>query len=87
VLLGAALTCVGALGINAPGLAQLNSGNVKGDAAGADMRSRATDSALLDALLKRRAEVAQSAGAAQSKRAALDFLDRRLAELGRRIGR
>lgn len=41
---------------------------------------------LLEALLKRRAEVAQSASA-ESKRDALDFLDRRIAEVRSRIGK
>lgn len=87
VLLGAALTCLAALGAHAPGLAQQNIENVEGDASGREMRSRATDSALREALLKRRAEVDQSASAAESKRAALDFLDRRIAEVSSRIGK
>ena len=85
VLLGAALTCIASLGIHATGSAQENAGTATADAAGADMRSLQADRALLEALVRRRAEVARSAYDPESKRAALDFLDRRIAEARGRI--
>jgi hypothetical protein len=82
MLRGAALAAVAALGIHAPALAQRQVES----ASASDARSQATNRMLLEALLKRRAEVAQSANGAQDNRAALDFLDRRIAEIRSRIG-
>ena len=51
----------------------------------AQAEERATNSALLAALLKRRAELIE-AGGAKSNSAALEFLDKRIAQLKSRIG-
>lgn len=49
-------------------------------------RERATNRSLLDALLQRRAEVAAAAAGKADQRPALEFLDRRIAELRARLG-
>lgn len=86
LLLGAALTCIGALGFNAPVSAQQRVESVAGDASSVKARELATNRALLNALLTRRAEVARSTGTPAGKRAALDFLDSRIAQLHRLLG-
>jgi hypothetical protein len=50
-------------------------------------RDRWTSAALLAGFLKRRAEVVQAPGSAESKRYALDYLDRQIAQLRSRIER
>ena len=86
LLLAGALTCITALGIHAPIFAQQTDAKAEANAT-SEGAERATDTALLDALLKRRALVVQSAGTAESKRAALEFLDSRIAKLRRQLGR
>ena len=49
-------------------------------------RERATNRALLDALLKRRAEIAASVAESADRKDTLGFLDRRIAELRHRLG-
>ena len=80
-----ALICIASLGIPATGSAQENAEPATADGPAADMHSQQADRALLEALVRRRAEVARSAYDAESKRAALDFLDRRIAEARSRI--
>ena len=86
LLLGAALTCLGAFGIQAPAAAQQDNEDVQAAASVAETRARATERALLEALLKRREEIAQIANGTEAQRAALDFLDRRIAEVRSRTG-
>jgi hypothetical protein len=86
LLLAAALTCLGAVAIQAPAAAQQNSEDVRAAAAAREARARAADRALLEALLKRRDELAHAANGPDGQRAALDFLDRRIAEVRRRLG-
>jgi hypothetical protein len=86
LLLGAALICTSALGIQAPGSAQQKTGTLAENASGSEMSDRATNRALLDALVKKRAEVAQSAREGDGKRYALEFLDRQIAKVRRDIG-
>ena len=55
------------------------------NAAEAAERDRATNQAILKALLDRRAEVLRSQGGAEGKAAALEFLDARIAQVRRRL--
>jgi hypothetical protein len=80
MLRGAALASIAALSIHTPGLARQNDGSPREEASTVEMREQATDNALLEALLARRAEVARSAGSTDAKRAALAFLDARIAQ-------
>ena len=71
--------CIALLAVPANGIAQPAGGGAvvvtsQGDA-------RETNRAMLDALLKRRSAVVQSPGGADSKRAALAFLDRQIAKV------
>jgi len=73
----------GSVAISGAGLAHPGHGESKAEVAA---REKATDQAQLKVLLQRRAEVARSAGAAEGKRNALEFLDTRIARLRSRIG-
>ena len=81
LLVGAALTSLATLGVHAPGSAQQRHGAVAADASSVEARERATHRALLDAFLARRAELERSKATPESKRAALDFLDDRIAQM------
>jgi hypothetical protein len=82
---GAALACAVGLGFHVPGSAQQEGSAAQGMASEIALRERNTNRALLDALLERRAEIVRMGEAGQS-RDALDFLDRRIAEVKRRLG-
>lgn len=75
--LRATLICIAALGTSASGLAQQTTGEVRR----ASLRDTATYKAILEALMKRRAEVDRSTKDAHKKRAALAFLDTRIAQV------
>jgi hypothetical protein len=77
---GIALAC--ALAVPAAAPACSPDGRSKAEIAA---REKATNRALLEALLQRRSEIARSAQSAQSKRHALSFLDGRIAEVRRRM--
>lgn len=53
--------------------------------ASVEARSQATNNALLQSLIQRRAEIVQSSGTPDDKRATLEFLDRRIAEVKGRL--
>lgn len=79
-LTGAA-ACVAFLAVHSAGAAHPAAGAAEKPL---EADERATDEALLAALLKRRAQVV---GATGDNRAALEFLDKRIAGLERRLGR
>ena len=85
-LVGATLACMAGLGFHVPGSAQQKSETVEVVATDAEMRERNTNKALLQALLARRAEIARTESAAQDRRAALEFLERRIAQVRSRVG-
>ena len=74
----AAMACVAGLGMQAAGLAQPETAGVE---AKASEKKAAENRAILDALLKRRALVAQLPGGVEDKRYALDFLDGEIAKV------
>ncbi len=80
-LLATALSC--SVAIAGAGLAHPQSEESKAEVAA---REKATNQALLKALLQRRAEVARSAGSAERRRDTLQFLDSRIAQLRSRMG-
>ncbi len=80
-ILRTALASAALLAIPATGGAQPADNGARTGASGNEMPAREIDRAMLDDLLKRRAAVVQSAAAAESKRAALDFLDRQIAKV------
>ena len=75
-----------ALAVQAPALAQPQGAPAAGAESAAQARERATNESLLAALLQRRAEMTGSAIAQDDKRAALDWLDKRIAEVRSRLG-
>lgn len=70
----------------APASAQPQGGH-GGHAATAAERDRATNQAILAALVERRAVVMAAPGSLESKRHALGFLDTRIARLRSKLGR
>ena len=87
LLFRVALTCIAAGGIHAHGLAHQIGAEVKEDASATRERDVATNTALLNALLKRRAEIVQGRGTPESKRHALEFLDTRISRMRLEIER
>ena len=85
-ILTAAITCALALGLSQSALAVQNSRSDQDRAVAIKERERATSRALLGALADRRVAIAQ-ARETEASRAALAFLDARIAELRRRVGR
>jgi hypothetical protein len=67
--------------IPAMGIAQHADNGAKASASENEMPAREIGRAMLDDLLKRRTAVAQSAASGESKRAALEFLDRQIANV------
>jgi hypothetical protein len=81
------LACAGALATGAiAASASASAPASRRPASGITAEERASDEKLLEALVKRRAEVASSATAPESKRAALDFLDRQIAKVRAGLG-
>ncbi len=87
VLMAAALLCLPTLALQAADFAQQKPDIVAEEPSGVELRDRDTNRALLAALLERRAEIAKLSPGTAANRSALDFLDRRLAELSRRAGK
>lgn len=73
-------------GVAAPALAQPPAAKSEAAALVAQ-RERDTNNAMLAALVQRRAEVVASTGNAEGKVHALRFLDTRIAEVRKRLGR
>ena len=86
-LLTATAMFIPSFGAQAADLAQQKPDRVAEGPSDLEIRDRDTNQALLQALLKRRAETAQIEQGTASNRAALEFLDERIAELTRRIGK
>jgi hypothetical protein len=87
MLLAAAVTSTAAFGLAAPGMAQPSAPSVQRDSpAVVHARERETNRLLMEALVKRRAQLALEGGGTQAQRAALDFLEQRILEMRRRIG-
>ena len=83
---GAAVTIfIVALAIHAPVSARQKVQSAQGGASAVQTRDRNTNQAMLDALLQRRADVARSASNAESRRSALQFLDREIAKVKSRL--
>ena len=80
-MLATALAC--SIALPGAALAHLEGRDAKAEAAA---RDQATNRAMLDALLKRRAEIERSAATEESRRHAIEFLDIRIAQLRSRIG-
>ena len=83
-MLAAALAAIAAVGGQAPAQAPVGNQGAQAEAAA---RIQDTDSALLHALLKRRAEMSESPAATADRRYALSFLDSRIAMLRERTGK
>ena len=81
--LAATLTCA-AIGSQAPAMAATPGVRTAEPAATVAARERATDRLLLEAVLKRRADLLRKSGDTDARRAALAFLDQRLVELKQR---
>ena len=86
MLLAATATLIPTIGAQAANSAQGKPDTVVEGPSAPEVRDRETNRALLEALLKRRAEMAQVEPGTAANRAALEFLDARIAELTRRIG-
>ena len=85
LLLGIALACVAAVGLQTSGAAQEQGENSKHDSAPVKENERTTNTALLKALLKRRAELVQAGHSRATHPFAFDFLDSRIAKLRREL--
>ena len=77
-----AMVCLVAFALDAPIAAQPSDAST---AAAIRARTRETNKSLLDALLARRAELERMAATAEEKRAALRFLDKRIAQVRSQI--
>jgi hypothetical protein len=77
--------CIATLAIHAPLSAHQKVQSAERSAAAVQIRDRNTNQAMLDALLARRADVARSAGNAESRHSALKFLDRQIAGVRSRL--
>jgi hypothetical protein len=86
LLVGVALTCIAAGGFHARGFAQQSPAEVKGEASSKESEV-ATNTALLNALLKRRAEIVQAGSTPESHPFAFELLDTRIARLRSEIRR
>jgi hypothetical protein len=82
---GALLACMLAAGFHAPAPAQPKGETVKSAPTEAQIRERNTNRSLLAALLERRADLVRSGSDGQEKRVALDFLDKRIAQVRGRL--
>jgi hypothetical protein len=83
-LRGGALICLAAFGFNSSGSAEPTS-DQREAAVAVEARERETNESLLQALIARRAEVERAADTAGDKRALLDLIDKRIAEVRSRI--
>ena len=87
LLLLTALTLGGVPGVPTIASAQQNGANAREDVSATKEDDRATNTALLNALLKRRAELVQAGATPETNRYAFDFLDTRIAKLRRELAK
>ena len=85
LLLGSALACIATVGLQTSGLAQQQGEDPKSNSASVKENERATNTALLKALLKRRAELVQAGHSRETHPFAFDFLDSGIAKLRREL--
>jgi hypothetical protein len=80
------MICVAALGAQAPAAAHHKTQDVAIADSAEQIQDRETNRAMLANLLQRRADAARSTGNAESRRSALEFLDRQIATVRGRLG-